>query len=375
MRYFSFLIKPASGLCNLRCRYCFYEDETNNRSEKSRGIMTGETADLLLERTFSQIEPRGRVSFAFQGGEPTVAGLPFFRRFVDRVQALRPQDVSVSYAIQTNGTLLDDAWASFFQENGFLVGISLDGEKSLHNLYRTDASNEDTWNRAVRGLRLLQKHKVDVNALCVVTAQTARHAEQTYRTLKALGFEYIQYIACMDPMGEPRGTRPWSLSPAAYGKFLCRLFDCWYQDWETGRYHSIRLFDDYIHILLGDGASTCATCGRCGSYFLVEADGAVYPCDFFALDDWCMGSLKTHSFSELAASDAAKRFLQEGRQKPAACADCRYGSICNGGCRNDWVRDGLGVRNYYCEAFRALLDYAMPRMRLIAQAERRQRFR
>lgn len=375
MRFLNFLIKPASGSCNLRCRYCFYEDETNHRVEKSRGIMRDETMDLLIDRALNEIDPNGMVSFAFQGGEPTLAGLEFFRRFTDRVSSKKPPHFTVSYAIQTNGTLLDEEWASFFKENRFLVGISLDGDKSLHNLYRRDAAGEDTWNRAVKGLKLLQKHEVDVNALCVVTGQTARHPERTYRELKSLGFRYLQYIACLDPIGESHGSRAWSLSPEAYGAFLCKLFDCWYADWEKGQYHSIRLFDDYIHILIGDNASTCSTCGRCGSYYLIEADGSVYPCDFFALDDWYMGNLKTDSLSELAAKETTSRFLEESRKKPEECSLCRYSAVCNGGCRNDWTIDSTGVRNYYCSSFRTLLDYAMSRMQLIARAELRRRTR
>ncbi len=375
MRFLNFLVKPASGLCNLRCLYCFYEDETNNRSEKNRGIMKDETMDLLIDRAFQEIDSDGRISFAFQGGEPTVAGLSFFRRFVDRIKSLQTPRVSVSYAIQTNGSLLDEEWAAFFRENRFLVGISLDGDKALHNLHRKDPVGGDTWNRVVKSLKLLQKNNVDVNALCVVTGQAARHPERIYRELKSLGIGYLQFIACLDPIGEPRGCRPWSLSPESYGSFLCKLFDCWYRDWEKGQYHSVRLFDDYIHILLGDGASTCSTCGRCGSYFLVEADGSVYPCDFFALDSWCMGNLRTHSLSELASGDTALRFLAESAKKPAECAECRYGSICNGGCRNDWDQGSSGIRNYYCMSFRMLLDYAMPRMQLIARAELMQRSR
>lgn len=375
MHFLNFLIKPASGLCNLRCRYCFYEDETNNRSEKNRGIMKEETMNLLIDRAFQEIDPDGRISFAFQGGEPTIAGLPFFRHFVDRVKSLRPHRVSVSYAIQTNGTLLDEEWAGFFKENRFLVGISMDGDKVLHNLYRKDPAGNDTWNRVMKSLKLLQKNNVDVNALCVVTKQTARHPEKTYRELKSIGIGYLQYIACLDPICEPKGKRMWSLSPESYGSFLCKLFDCWYNDWEKGQYHSIRLFDDYIHILLGDGASTCSTCGHCGSYFLVEADGSVYPCDFFALDEWYMGDLKAHSLSELASSETARRFLAESANKPPECKGCRYSSICNGGCRNDWIVAPSGMQNYHCAAFRMLLDYAMPRMQIIAHAERRQRDR
>ena len=168
----------------------------------------------------------------------------------------------------------------------------------------------------------------------------------------------------------PIGRQPFSLTPSVYGKFLCRLFDLWYQDWERGQYHSIRLFDDYIHILLGDNASTCATCGNCGSYFVVEGDGSIYPCDFFVLDQWHMGTLGESTLPEMAAGERTAAFLQWGREKPAECGSCRWGGICNGGCKNDWLQTADGSHNYYCEAFKTLLDYAMPRMRRIAQAER-----
>ncbi len=369
MRRIRFLIKPASSLCNLRCRYCFYEDEANHRGQKSLGVMSEATADALLRRAFSAVEPGGEIGFAFQGGEPTVAGLTWFRRFVEKAEAQRPPRVSVQYAIQTNGVLLDGEWASFLAEKRFLVGLSMDGEKALHNLYRKDAAGEDTWNRVQKALVLLQKHRAEVNALCVVTAQVAKHPERVYGELKRLGFRYLQFIACLDPLGEPRGQRPWSLSPAAYGTFLCRLFDLWYADWKAKDYRSVRLFDDYIHLLLGDGASTCATCGRCGSYFVVEADGSVYPCDFFALDGWRLGSIEEASLAELAKADRAEAFLAIGRQKPAECAACRYGRLCGGGCPNDRTRNDGQPHNYYCESFKKLLDYAMPRMTEIARAE------
>lgn len=291
MRNVNLLIKPASSLCNLRCRYCFYADEAKNRACPSMGIMREETVELLLREAYRCVEERGAVSFAFQGGEPTLAGLDFFRRFVERARALRPPRVEISFSIQTNGTLLDEEWAAFFRQEDFLVGISLDGFPEAHNSHRVDAEGKGTWNRAVRNLALLKKHRVKVNALCVVTGQCARSPQQAYQNLKKLGFDFLQFIACLDPIGEARGGQPWSLEPEAYGRFLCRLFDLWYRDWESGQYHSIRLFDDQIRLLLGDSGSTCATCGQCGAYFVVEGDGSVYPCDFFALDEWRLGVL------------------------------------------------------------------------------------
>lgn len=370
MKFINFLIKPASGLCNLRCKYCFYEDETEKRIQKSMGVMSQETVDVLLSQAFSAIEPGGTVSFAFQGGEPTIAGLDFFWEFVRKARAQCPERVRMSFAIQTNGTLLDDQWAQFFAEEHFLAGISIDGFKDLHDLNRVEPGGDGSWKKVMRGLDMLKSRQVDVNALCVVTGRCARSPGKVYRELKKLGFRYIQFIACLDPIGAERGTMPYSLTPEAYGKFLCGVFDLWYEDWKSGNYHSVRLFDDYVHILLGDGASTCATCGTCGAYFVVEADGSVYPCDFYVLDDWRMGKLGDMPLDKMAACETANRFLQWGQEKPVECAGCRWKKICNGGCKNDWERRVDGNHNYYCKAFQMLLEYGYSRFMTIVDAER-----
>ncbi len=375
MKSVNFLIKPASSLCNLRCRYCFYADEASNRDIASMGVMENETVETLLKEAYITVSDRGVVTFAFQGGEPTVAGLDFFRKFTERAKDLKPAHVQISFSIQTNGTLLNEEWAKFFHEENYLVGISLDGFPDLHNANRFDANGKSTWNQIIKNLDLLKKHKVHYNALCVVTAQCAHSPTKAYNSLKKMGFDYMQFIACLDPMGEEHGSRPWSLKPDAYGRFLCQLFDLWYWDWERGKYHSIRLFDDYIHILIGDGASTCSTCGQCGTYFVVEGDGTVYPCDFFCLDEWKLGRLGEKSLKEMLQSKNAMRFMKWGTEKPDDCSVCSWRSICNGGCKNDWVMAENGPHNYFCSSFKILFEYAAPRLAIILRAEQRERAR
>ena len=369
MKSLNLLIKPASSLCNLRCRYCFYEDEANNRTQHSMGVMKEKLAEKLIAQTFEAVGLEGNVSFTFQGGEPTLAGLPYYQKFVAAVDRFCPQNVTVQYAIQTNGMVLDEAWAAFLRENRFLVGLSLDGVRAIHDSLRVDSSGQGTWRRVLHARTLLEKYHVPYNALCVVTGPCAEKPEQVYRSLKTLGFRYMQFIACLDPIGQEKGRQPWSLTPKAYGTFLCRMFDLWYQDWNAGDYHSIRLFDDYIHILLGNHASTCATCGKCGSYLVVEGDGSVYPCDFFVLDAWKIGTLEESTVAQLLESERAQEFLRWGREKPAECASCPYGFICNGGCKNDWIYSETGSHNYYCRAFQELLTYALPRLQYIARVE------
>ncbi len=246
----------------------------------------------------------------------------------------------------------------------------MDGWKDLHNRYRVDEQGKGSWNRAVRAAELLRRAGVRHNALCVITGPCAVHPERAYRELRKLGFSYLQFIACLDPIGAERGSMEYSLTPEAYRDFLCRLFDLWFDDWAAGRYCSIRLFDDYVHMFLGDGPGSCATCGRCGNYFAVEGDGTVYPCDFFMLDEWRMGRFGEDSLQSMTESAAAKAFLERGRTSPAECAACRWNAVCGGGCKNDWyVGDGGDPHNYYCGTFRGFLDYAAPKLRYIAAQE------
>lgn len=370
MRTLNFLIKPASGLCNMRCQYCFYQDEVSQRQSPDLGVMSYETSELLISRAMEAVDKNGRISFAFQGGEPTVAGLEFFRHFVERVKAQNQKNAYVSYSIQTNGLSLDRQWAEFFQQEGFLVGISLDGDKSLHDEFRLDTTGKGTWNRVKSALDLLLKLQVEVNLLCVVTKRCAKSPERVYNSLKKTGVKYFQFIPCLDPLEVPRGTQPYSLTPNDYGSFLCTLFDLWFRDWQKGNYTSIRLFDDYVHLAMGLPASTCATSGSCGSYLVVESDGSVYPCDFYVLDTWKLGDLTSHTLEELSHSPQALRFLQDGWERPAPCSRCPWKSLCFGGCKRDWITEANGQKsNYFCSAFQTFFAYAAPRLNLMAKAE------
>lgn len=372
MQYVNFLVKPASSLCNMRCRYCFYEDEAANRAQASMGVMSAQTAELLIRQALETVDFNGQISFAFQGGEPTVAGLGFFQNFVETVRRLNTRRIPVSYSIQTNGLALDGEWAEFLAKNRFLVGLSLDGDKAIHDEFRVDAAGKGTWARVQKNLTLLQKAGVECNLLCVVTRRCAKSAVRVYHALQKTGIRYLQFIPCLDPLGEPRGQRPWSLTPEDYGAFLCALFDEWYRDWEAGRYTSVRLFDDYVHLAMGLPAGTCATSGSCGAYFVVEADGGVYPCDFYVLDQWKLGDLKDTPLAAMGKSERAKHFLADGLEHPAPCAACRWQSLCFGGCKRDWTTDAEGQKqNYYCSSFQRFFAHAEPRLRRIADAERR----
>lgn len=365
----NFLIKPASSLCNMRCRYCFYEDESENRMIKNMGIMAPEVAERLVGLAFEGLTRKDAVTFAFQGGEPTLAGLEYFQRFVQAVEQYNTCGASVQYAIQTNGLCINEDWAIFFKKHDFLVGVSVDGDKALHDGNRLDHNGKGTWTRVKRGVDRLLATGVEVNLLCVVTKQCTRSPQRVYNALKKIGVDHLQFIACLDPLNQTKGQTPWSLLPEDYGKFLCGLFDVWYRDWENGCYTSVRLFDDLVHLAMGLPSGTCATSGSCGAYFVIEGDGGVYPCDFYVLDQWKLGNLMEHSLEELARTPRAVQFLVDGTKKPAECATCSWKSLCNGGCKRDWVEIDGEIHNYYCASFRTFFAYAGDRLAVIARTE------
>lgn len=363
MNHLTLLVKPASGLCNMRCQYCFYEDVSDHRVQKNMGMLTRATAQRIISEAFRVVSPGGSITFLFQGGEPTLAGLDFFQSFLALEKQWAKPGVSVSHGLQTNGYLLNEDWAVFFQNNNFLVGLSLDGTQTLHDSFRPDAAGNGTWERSVNGLKMLDQFQVETNILCVVTAQAAKKARQVYRTLTQLGDHPLQFIPCLDPLDEARGGRPYSLTPQAYGTFLCQLFDCWYQDWRQGHYVSIRAFDDYLRHLLRLPPSSCAASGSCGHYLVMEGDGSLYPCDFYVLDRWCLGNILDSTLEQALDSPNAQKFLTEGRQRPPQCRNCRYTPLCRGGCRRDWDQTG---GNYYCLSYKQFFAYSISRLEEVA---------
>lgn len=356
------LIKPASGLCNMRCRYCFYADETRNRKTPIYGVMRQETMDNLIRKTLTYAE--GQCGFGFQGGEPTLAGLDFFRTFVRLCKQYNTKRLHIGFSMQTNGFALDDAWAKFFHENNFLIGLSLDGPARINDYNRLDSQSESTFRQVMSAADLLRKNSVDFNVLSVVTQQSARHIEQIYRFFMNNGMAYQQYIPCLDPLGEPPGQRPYSLSAHRYGEFLCELFDLWLQDKRNGRFVYIRMFENIVGILRGSEPESCDMRGRCTSQFVTEADGSVYPCDFYVLDSMCMGNFNQHELSEIAANPIAQAFVEDSLEKDPSCADCVFSFVCRGGCRRHRQQhpsSPLG-RNYLCGAYRMFYAYALPKL-------------
>lgn len=358
----SLLIKPASSNCNMRCSYCFYHSLAESRPTASYGVMNTDVRELLVQRALEYADKT--CTFAFQGGEPTLAGLEFYRDFIELVEKYNTRKVKVHYALQTNGLAIDDEWASFLAGRQFLVGLSLDGPKDIHDAMRTDAGGRGTFNRVMNAVALLNRHRVDYNILCVVNSYTARHIGKVYDFFKRNDFRYLQFIPCLDPLEERPGGHEYSLTPERFAFSMKRLFDEWYNDLRNERRISIRYFDNLAGMLLGYPPESCGMSGRCSAHFVVEADGSVYPCDFYVFDDWRLGNIQTSNFTELAQSGKAADFIGSSLYADPQCRECPWSNICRGGCRRNRepFAEGRPVLNYYCRAYREFFDYAGERL-------------
>lgn len=370
MKGVSLLIKPASGLCNMNCCYCFYKDELAHSEQQKTGVMERKIKETLIRKACEEAEDW--IQFAFQGGEPTLAGLDFYREFVELVKKYKKKKTRVRYAVQTNGLLLDEEWADFFHENQFLTGLSYDGNPRIHDSLRKDREEEGTSKRVEAAWKLLQEHHVETNLLCVVTKGIAKKPERVYEFLKGMGGRYLQFIPCISPIDEVQAEAKWILTAEDYGHCMKALFDLWYRDWENGSYISIRNFDDYINLMCGRRVSTCAACGQCGQYLVIENDGSVYPCDFYVQDEWYLGNIEEQSIEELIRSPRAAAFTAE-KYKSVRCRDCQYYGLCRGGCKNDYKsrRKDAQTQNVFCAAYLDFFPYAMKRMQIIAEEERK----
>lgn len=363
----SVLMKPSSGMCNMNCDYCFYCDETEKRLQEFYGFMSEETLRNVIRKTMLRAE--GMASYAFQGGEPTLRGLEFFRKAVEFQKKYNRSGIRVSNALQTNGLLLDDDWCEFLKENHFLVGISLDGVKKTHDLYRHKKNGEDTFEKICRSIALLEKYQVDFNILTVVNKKVAENIGEIYRFYRKKGWNYQQYIACLDPLDEPHGKGAFAITPKEYGKFLTDLFDLWYEDWKKGRQPYIRQFENYAGILLGYPPEACDQRGCCGIAYVVEADGGVYPCDFYMLDEYRIGNFNEDRLDALDERRKEIGFVERSLRLDPACKACEFYRLCRGGCqRNRDLDPAAGIyRNYFCESYRMFFSACGSRLEEIAR--------
>jgi serine-type anaerobic sulfatase-maturating enzyme len=359
-RITSLLIKPASAVCNLDCEYCFYLDrDADPYKALPARRMTAETIERIVDTYLFYSYPGG--AFAFQGGEPTLAGLPFFEKLVRLQQEHGRSGQSVSNSLQTNAVLLDENWCALFREYNWLLGVSLDGPEEVNDLYRYNKERRGTWKRVMQSIDLLKKHRVEFNILCVLSQANVGKAKELYRFYRGIGIDHMQFIplAEFDGKGNPL---PFTITPTQYGRFLCDLFDVW---WPERRKVRVRLFDNIAEAVAGQKPGTCTMHETCDSYVVVEYNGDVYPCDFFVESDWKLGNVNLDSWAEIARRTRRYNFASKKTLAHPECQVCEYQSICHGGCPK--FRHGPNRRfdelDYFCEAYKMIYGRSVEPLR------------
>ncbi len=357
------MIKPVSGACNMRCDYCFYADEIKRRDAAACGAMSAETLEILIRRVFAYAE--GAVTLAFQGGEPTLAGAAFYERALALERKYNARRLPVTRALQTNGYAMSDDMLDILKAGDFLLGVSLDGTKALHDGRRRDALGAPTYDRVQDTLARIRQKGIAYNILCVTDARVALAARACFEALAP--HRFLQFIPCMD--GLDGAKTPDSLTAEVYGDFLVELFDLYEARLRGGAYVSVRAFDNYLTMLAGGVPEMCGMRGACSPGYVVEANGDVYPCDFYALDEWRLGNIKTQGFFGLSVSENALRFLRSSRAVNEACAVCEWRALCRGGCRRDRdaTFDGAPGVNRLCAGFRRFFTARYGRLASLAR--------
>lgn len=366
----SILIKPTSANCNINCSYCFYKCLSSNREKYSHGFMSLETLEQLTKQAISYAD--GYLTFAFQGGEPTLAGISFFKKALEFQRIYHKKGLKIENTIQTNGILIDEEWAEFLHDNHFLVGLSLDGPRKLHDAARVTANGDGTFDLLMRTVGILKQYQVDFNVISVITNDTAAKASALYRFYKRNRFSYVQLIPCMDEIGRQGGkTNPYAVTPAAYGKFLCEFFDLWYADFMAGDIMDVRMFSNLAQMTIGYPPEECGMNGCCNCYFVIESDGIVYPCDFYCMDGYQLGTV-WDAFPDMLQTKTAGDFVRASMHVAKECIGCDYRSLCRGGCRR-WREpfvDGKPGLNYLCEAYKIFFAHTWERLFILGHTIR-----
>jgi uncharacterized protein len=395
---FHLLAKPTGAVCNLDCKYCFFLSK-EMLYPGSRFRM----ADELLETYIRQLLESHQVpevNVAWQGGEPTLMGLDFFKRSVEYAEKYRRPNQQVVYTIQTNGTKLDDDWCAFFKEHNFLVGISIDGPRQLHDTYRVNKGGQGSFDQVMRGLDFLKKHQVDFNILCTVHAANQDHPLEVYHFFRdELGAQYLQFIPIVERASQetlplanqgwserPGGERPLyiqdgdlvtgrSVGAGQYGLFLSAIFDEWVRR-DVGKVF-VNMFDVALGSWVGQH-NLCIFAPTCGNALALEHNGDLYSCDHFVEPDYLLGNIQETHMIELIASDQQRKFGQDKQDSlPRYCRECEVRFACNGGCpRNRFIEtpDGESGLNYLCAGYKLFFNHINRPMGIMADLLRRGRY-
>src|SRR5690554_6717734 len=371
---FNIMAFPAGPICNLNCEYCYYLDKTKYYPETSSFKMDYRLLEEFT-RQYIEAQPGPVVSFGWQGGEPTLRGLDFFRKALKLQQKYLPPGWKAENNLQTNALMLDEEWCRFLKENNFLVGVSIDGPAPLHDKYRRDKEGNPTHKRVVDGIKLLQKYRVDFNILCVVHQQNCKHPLKVYNHFRELGADFIQFIPIVEKSGEKsreEGKKgkgiigKHSVKPKDYGHFLISVFDEWLKRGYGEVY--IQTFEEAVRAWAGYQAGLCVFSETCGRAMVMEHNGDLYSCDHFVYPEYKLGNIRETPILEMVNSKAQREFgLNKLKSLPSECLNCEVNYICHGGCLKNRLYNGQGKGlNYLCEGYRLFFNYIDPYMKEIA---------
>jgi len=350
----SLLIKPASGDCNLHCTYCFYHDRvTDPYKQQSKRRMGPEVLDALIKQGMRL--DRRHATFGWQGGEPTLMGLDFYKKVVELQQKYGARGQAVSNGLQTNGVLLNPDWAGFLRQYHFLLGVSLDGPAKYHDHYRVYSNGGPTHERVLDTLHMLEENRVEYNVLSVVNNLTGGHPVEIYDYFLSEGFFYLQFIPCVEVDPTTGQITEFSVGPEQYGDFLCALFDRWYNNGEPDA--SIRDFEAILAVYVGQQAPLCCYQDQCGSYVAVEYNGDIYPCDFFVHEDVYIGNLLEMTLEEAFQSEVLERFASAKADPRPECQVCSWHPFCKQGCPR-FVGLMGNHRHYLCRAYQQFFAHS-----------------
>ncbi len=366
MQPFTLLIKPSGSDCNIDCKYCFYKDRLSEFGLGKQRMSDEVLAKLVKD--YMQLG-FGVVGFAWQGGEPTLMGVDFFRRAVELQKKYGSNGQEVSNTLQTNGVLLDDNWCRFLHDNKFLLGISIDGPKEFHDRYRLDHSGSGTFDRVIRGIKNCKKYKVEFSALVLLNDKNVEHPETLFDFLIENELTYLQFIPCVERNPATKRIADFSITPKQYGDFLCRLFDLWYEYGPEKL--NIREFDSFVTYYVMGKHTICTYSKQCAGFVVIEHSGDAFCCEFFVEPKWQLGNILETPLEKLATSSNKRVFAREKENLCNKCLVCRYLNVCRGGCMKDRARldsEYKGRESYFCESYKRFFDYTIPRFMQIAAA-------
>lgn len=363
----SVLIKPTGPDCNLDCTYCFYLKKSELFYKSSVHRMSPEIQEELIRQVLQQSGEY--VAFAWQGGEPTLMGLDFFKRAIE-LEKRYGRNQSVGNGLQTNGLLLNKEWAVFLKQYDWLVGISLDGPEHIHNRYRFDKGQKGTHKRVEENAIMLQQEGVSANAMCCVTSYSVQFPDELYSYYKSIGYDFMQFIPIVETdKNDPTKAAPFSVSALDFGKFLIRLFDLWKADFVNGMpTTSIRHFESVFYSYVGLQAPECTMMKECGPYVVVEHNGNVYGCDFFVEPQWKLGNIMHDRLINMLNSKTQNNFGCSKAILSRECRQCNWLYNCYGGCIKDRIKDPKDQRNpRFCKAYKMFFEHADSTLKLMAE--------